>query len=644
MRQRDSRLTIDAKDDFLNLGGQSSIVNRESNEGDNIVGYGTWNALALMVGLLTMTGISASAADEKSHQAPTVPEAEAFIKKAEEQLLELNVLASRADWVKSTYITDDTEVLAAKANERAISAQVELAKQATRFDHLNLPPELARKMRLLKVSLVLPTPADPHKSAELTSVAARMEGTYGKGNWCPPGTDKCLDIEDLGRLMAASHDPKELRDAWVGWHQIGQPLRKDYARYVELANQGARELGFPDAGALWRSKYDMPPADFAREVDRLWEQVRPLYVQLHAYVRWKLREKYGDQVVPARGPIPAHLLGNMWAQTWEYTYPLLAPPNTGPGYDLTEILKRRHTDALGMVRYGEHFFTSLGFDRLPETFWERSMFVKPRDREVVCHASAWDVDFDQDLRVKMCIDITGEYFSIIHHELGHNYYQRAYRHQPFLFRDSANDGFHEAIGDTIALSITPEYLVKIGLLDKAPDPSQDLGLLLATALDKIAFLPFGLLIDQWRWKVFSGEITPQDYNRAWWALRLKYQGVAPPVPRSEEDFDPGAKYHIPANVPYTRYFLAYILQFQFHRALAKTAGCTEPLNRCSIYDSKEAGARLAKMLEMGQSRPWPDALEAITGQRQMDATAIRDYFAPLEKWLKEQNQGKPVGW
>jgi peptidyl-dipeptidase A len=590
--------------------------------------------------------MSASGADEtpSSQQPPTVEEAVAFIKNAEAQLLELNVLSSRADWVKSTYITDDTEILAAKADERAIAAQVELAKQATRFDRLELPADVARKMMLLKVSLVLPTPADPKASAELTEIASRMEGTYGKGKWCPPGKDKCLDIEDLTRLMATSRDPNELRDAWVGWHQIARPMRKDFVRYVELSNQGARELGFQDTGTLWRSKYDMPPDDFSKELDRLWEQVSPLYVQLHAYVRWKLREKYGDQVVPANGPLPADLLGNLWAQSWENIYPLVAPPNADPGYDLTQILKSRNTDALGMVRYGEHFFTSLGFAPLPPTFWERSMFVKPRDREVVCHASAWDVDFVQDLRVKMCIDITAEYFSTIHHELGHNFYQRAYSDQPYLFRDSANDGFHEAIGDTIALSITPPYLVKLGLLDQAPDPSKDLGLLLQRALEKIAFLPFGLLIDQWRWKVFSGQITPQEYNRAWWDLRLKYQGVAAPAPRSEEDFDPGAKYHVPANVPYTRYFLAEILQFQFHRALAKTAGCTEPLNRCSIYENQEAGARLAKMLEMGASRPWPDALEALTGQRQMDATAIRDYFAPLEKWLKEQNQSKPVGW
>ncbi len=577
-------------------------------------------------------------------KAPTVAEARAFVEKAEERLLEANVEAGRADWVKSTYITDDTEALAAKADERAINAQVELAKASTRFDRLPLPSDLARKLTLLKISLTLATPADPKASEELTRIVSGMEGVYGKGKWCPPGSDKCLDIEDLSRLMANSRDPNELRDAWVGWHRISPPMRPDFARYVALANQGARELGFADTGTLWRSKYDMPPDAFAREMDRLWQQVRPLYLQLHAYVRNRLREKYGEDVVSDAGPIPAHLLGNMWAQSWENIYPLVAPPNADPGYDLTEILKSRNTDSQQMVRYGESFFTSLGFASLPETFWQRSLFTKPRDREVVCHASAWDVDFLDDLRVKMCIDITAEYFSTIHHELGHNFYQRAYNRQPYLFRDSANDGFHEAIGDTIALSITPEYLVKIGLLDKAPDPSKDVGLLLNQALDKIAFLPFGLLIDQWRWKVFSGEVPPGKYNEAWWALRRKYQGVAPPVARNEQDFDPGAKYHVAANVPYARYCLADILQFQFHRALARAAGCTTPLHRCSIYGNKEAGRRLNAMLEMGQSRPWPDALEALTGERQMDATAIRDYFAPLEKWLEEQNRGKPVGW
>ncbi len=575
---------------------------------------------------------------------PTVQEAKKFLDDAEAKVLVLGVESNRADWVRANFITFDTELLSASADERAIAEGVRLAKAATRFDHLKLPPDMARKMMLLKLGLTLAAPADPTLSAEVTRIGASLEGTYGKGKYCPAGGKPCLDIEDITRLMASSGNAKELLDAWRGWHSISPPMRKDFARFVELSNQGARELGFKDTGAMWRAKYDMAPDDFAKELDRLWDQVRPLYVSLHAYVRWKLREKYGVGVIPEKGPIPAHLLGNIWAQDWTNVYKVVAPAGADPGYDLTEILKSRRTDALKMVHYGEDFFKSLGFPALPQTFWERSLFVKPRDRDVVCHASAWDLDMVDDLRLKVCIDITAEDFNTVHHELGHNFYQRAYDKQPVLFRDSANDGFHEAIGDTIALSVTPEYLVKLGFIKKAPDASKDLGLLLNKALEKIAFLPFGLMIDQWRWKVFSGEIPPGKYNQAWWDLRLKYQGLARPAPGSESDFDPGAKYHVAANVPYMRYFLADILQFQFHRSLSKIAGCTSPLNRCSIYGNHEAGNRLNAMLEMGESRPWQDALETLTGQRQMDATAIRDYFAPLQKWLDEQNRGKPIGW
>jgi peptidyl-dipeptidase A len=573
----------------------------------------------------------------------TPEDARKFTEDAERNLLALNIDSGRADWIKSTYITDDTEAIDAKLDERAINAQVAYAKDATRFAGLNLDPPTARKLQLLKTSLTLATPKDPKESEELTRITASLEGTYGKGKYCPNGPQSCQDIEQLTKVMAESRDSRQLLDAWTGWHAISRPMRQDFARYVELANKGAKELGFQDNGAMWRSKYDMPPDDFAKELDRLWDQVRPLYLSLHAYVRSRLHQKYGD-LVPAGGPIPAHLLGNLWAQDWSNIYPLVAPPSADPGYDLTALLKKKNTDYKQMVKYGEGFFLSLGFAPLPPTFWERSLFLKPPDRDVVCHASAWDVDFANDVRLKMCIQITCEDFLTIHHELGHNFYQRAYSHQPYLFRDSANDGFHEAIGDTIALSVTPDYLVRLGLLDKAPDTSKDIGLLLHKALEKVAFLPFGLLIDQWRWKVFSGEIPPDKYNRTWWDLRRKYQGIAPPVERTESDFDAGAKYHVAANVPYMRYFLADILQFQFHRALSQTAGCTGPLNRCSIYDNKAAGAKLNSMLEMGLSQPWQDALQKIAATREMDATAIVDYFAPLKKWLDEQNQGKPLGW
>ncbi len=589
--------------------------------------------------LAALCAAMAFAADPKA----TPEEARKFIRDAEQKLLTLSVDAARADWIKSTYITDDTEALAAQMDERAIAATVVYAKQATRFDGLKLDAETARKLKLLKLSLTIATPSDPKESEELTRIVSAMEGTYGKGKYCPSGPASCKDLEALSRIISESRDPKALQEAWTGWHAIAKPIRKDFVRYVELANKGARQLGFKDNGAMWRSKYDMTPDEFARELDRLWEQVKPLYLSLHAYVRNRLREKYGD-AVPAKGAIPADLLGNMWAQDWSNIYPLLAPKNAEAGYDLTALLKQKNTDWKQMVKYGESFFGSLGFAPLPQTFWERSLFLKPKDRDVVCHASAWDVDNVEDLRLKVCLQINEEDFLTVHHELGHNFYQRAYSKLDPSFRDSANDGFHEAVGDTIALSITPEYLVKIGLLDRAPDPSKDIGLLLHKALEKIAFLPFGLVIDQWRWKVFSGEIPPEKYNEAWWQLRQKYQGIAPPVDRSESDFDPAAKYHVAGNVPYMRYFLADILQFQFHRSLSQAAGCTGPLNRCSIYGNQAAGAKLNAMLAMGQSRPWQEALEKISGTRQMDATAIRDYFAPLQKWLDEQNQGKPVGW
>jgi peptidyl-dipeptidase A len=576
--------------------------------------------------------------------APTVAEAEAFITLAEATMLELGIQANRAAWVQSNFITEDTQMLAAKAAEHAIAAAVRFANEATRFDGVELAPDLRRRFDLLKLALTAPAPSDPAKTAELAQIAARLEATYGEGKYCPE-PNRCLDLGQLSNIIATSRDPKALLEAWTGWRTISPPMRSEYQRFVELSNEGARELGFADTGAMWRSKYDMPADAFAAETDRLWEQVRPLYESLHCYVRSRLAAHYGTAVVPPGRPIPAHLLGNMWAQEWSNVYELVAPKNLpGPGYDLTSLLQKKKVDAVEMTRQGERFFTSLGLDPLPQTFWERSLFVKPRDREVVCHASAWNVDEVDDLRIKMCIEINAEDFQTVHHELGHNFYQRAYNQLPYLFRNSANDGFHEALGDTVALSVTPEYLVRIGLLDKAPPVTNDTGLLLRQALDKVAFLPFGLLVDRWRWGVFSGETTPANYNEAWWQLRQRYQGVEAPVTRSENDFDPGAKFHIPGNTPYTRYFLAHILQFQFHRSLCEIAGYQGPLHRCTIYGNREAGDRLQAMMAMGQSRPWPDALEALTGQREMDATAIIDYFAPLKTWLDQQNTGRECGW
>ena len=602
-------------------------------------------ALAAIVAGSALIARAQTAPPAASPSGATAAEARQFLEDANRELLRLWIGASRAGWVQGTYITPDTEAMAAQANEAAVNAGTRYAKEARRFDGVTLPPQDRRQMDVLKNSLTMSAPPIPEEAEAMTRLVASMESTYGSGKYCPDNVtgDACLDIEEITKIMAESRNPERLRDVWEGWHTISVPLKKDYAAFVTLSNKGAAALGYPDTGAMWRGKYDMPPDAFARELDRLWEQLRPLYLSLHTYVRSRLHEKYGA-AVPERGPIPAHLLGNLWQQDWTNIYDVVAPAGVPPAFSLTDRLVARKMEPVEMVKVGERFFTSLGFEPLPKTFWDRSMFTKPRDREVVCHASAWDIDAVDDVRIRMCIDVNDEDFTTIHHELGHNFYQRAYGTLPMILRDSANDGFHEAVGDTLALSVTPEYLVKIGLLESAPDASADMGLLLKSALERLAFLPFGLLVDQWRWQVFSGKIAPSDYNRAWWDLKLRYQGVAPASARGDAFFDPGAKYHVPANTPYSRYFLARILQFQFHRALAREAGCTTPLHRCSIYGSRQAGQRLKAMLEMGASKPWPDALEALTGERQMDAGAMADYFAPLKTWLDEQNRGKPSGW
>ncbi len=573
----------------------------------------------------------------------TPEQVRAFVADVDKRLRELWVASSRAEWQKNTNITDETEVAAAKANEAVMAYLGEAIKQARRYDGIPVDVDTARQLHLLELATTLPAPEDATKREELARLAAKMEGIYGKGKFCQGET--CQDIGALSDVLADSRDHDALLRAWQGWHGISREIRPLYQRYVELANEGARNIGYADLGELWRSSYDMSPQAFEQETERLWGLVKPLYDQLHCYVRAELSKKYGKDKVSETGAIPAHLLGNMWAQDWSNVYQLVEPYKGEASLDVTAALKKNKYDEIKLVKLGESFFTSLGMDPLPQTFWERSMFKKPSDREVVCHASAWDVEYNDDLRIKMCIKINHEELVTIHHELGHDYYFHHYYKLPVLYQSGAHDGFHEAIGDALALSVTPEYLVKVGVLRKVSNNEKGLvNKQMQDALSKIAFLPFGKLIDQWRWNVFAGKITSDEYNASWWQLRHEVQGVDAPIPRSEQDFDPGAKYHIPANIPYMRYFLARILQFQFHAALCEAAGHQGPLHTCSIHGNKEAGKRLANMLSLGASKPWPDALEALTGQREMNASALLGYFEPLAGWLAKQNEGRTCGW
>ncbi len=599
------------------------------------------------IAIVALTAACATAPSAPSEpataQAPTAVQAQAYVEAAERELAGLADNENHTAWVYETYINHDTEWLLQRVAAAGTEARVRLASGAAQFQGLELPAELRRKIDLLRLSLTLPAPARAGAADELAQITTKLSSTYSTGRIDYQGAQVSLD--ELETLMGTVRDPARLEEMWTEWHAVATPMAGDYAHMVEIANEGAEGLGFPNVGDYWLSNYDMPADQMEHEVERLWGQMQPFYEQLHCFVRARLSARYGETVQSLDQPIRADLLGNMWAQEWGNIADIVAPP-TRQTVDVTRLLQRQRYDARRMVETGERFYTSLGLPELPDTFWERSQLTRPRDRDVVCHASAWDLDSRDDVRIKMCIQVDADNFQTVHHELGHNYYQRAYQRQPFLFQNGAHDGFHEAIGDFIALNATPDYLVRIGLLrqSQVPGPAADNALLLRQALDKIAFLPFAITVDQWRWRVFRGQITPANYNSAWWELRTRYQGIRPPNTRPADAFDPGAKYHIANNVPYLRYFLARVLQFQFYEAACRQAGWEGPLHRCTVYGNAEVGERFNAMMEMGASRPWPDALEAFTGTRQMDGGAMVRYFTPLMTWLQEQNRGRTCGW
>ena len=608
------------------------------------------SAIALTIAVASCAAPKETLAETTPVTAATVAEdtvvadATAFMARAESQLSDMSDEASIIFWNQATNITDETNAAAAEVGARYTKLAVSLANESKQFNLADLPPELARKMTRLRAGITIPAPSTEGAAEELAKITTGLDATYGTGTFNYKGKD--LTLDELSTIIETSRDPEELKAVWEGWRTVSPAMKDDYARMVEIANEGARELGYPSLDQMWLSNYDMPPEEMEAEVDRLWGQVEPLYKELHCYARNRLNAQYGDDIQPKTGPIRADLLGNMWAQDWSGIYDVVKTDTPGPSYNLTARLVEKGYDPLKMVKTGEGFFTSLGLAPLPATFWERSMITRPEGREVVCHASAWDLDNKEDVRIKMCTEVNEEDFDTVHHELGHNFYQRAYMDQDFIYKDGAHDGFHEAIGDFIGLSITPEYLKQIGLIDESemPPADADTALLLNVALKKVAFLPFALTVDGWRWDVLSGKTAPEDYNEAWWAKRLELQGIVPPGERPADAFDPGAKYHIPGNTPYLRYFLSYVMQFQFHKAACEQAGWEGPLHRCSIYNNKDVGERFNAMMEMGASKPWPDALESFTGTREMDGSAIVEYFDPLMVYLKQENADQSCGW
>ncbi len=629
---------------------------------------------ALMLGCaIALAGCGGSDQKTAAGGKATAADADKFVADLNDDIRKMSPYWQSAAWLQQTYITDDSQLINSRANEEYLNWQSRRIEESKRFNGIEgMSADTARAIMLLK-NVSAPAPSDTALQGELAKILTKMDANYGAGKWCRT-PNECLNLDEIEKIIDdPTQTPEARAAAWKGWQETARPIRKDYQRFVELVNQGAKEMGFADAGEVWRGGYDMTPAEFSAETERLWAQVKPLYNELHCYVRTKLNAKYGDAVVPKNGTIPSHLLGNMWAQQWSNIYPLVEPYKGIASLDVTSALKKqrealfaelRKTEktstpvefaevshkadvamSVKMARTAEDFYVSLGMPNLPESFWKKSMLTRPRDRDVVCHASAWDLNMEGDVRIKQCIEPTEDQLTTIHHELGHIYYDLMYNPLPPMFQGAAHDGFHEAIGDTITLSLTPTHLNKIGLVPaQKPDPKAVINSQMKWALDKIVFLPWGKLVDQWRWKVFSGEIKPDQYNGGWWKLREEYQGVSAPVARTEEDFDPGAKYHIPGNTPYTRYFLSFILQFQFQKALCEAAGFKGPLNECDIYGNKAAGAKYMAMLQAGASKPWPETLQKLTGGKAMDGSALIEYFTPLMGYLKEQNQGQSCGW
>ncbi len=583
-----------------------------------------------------------------SEQIDRNKEIEDFLNNIEEENKNDGPVIYSASWISSNFITYDSQKVIADYGTRYTLKSLERSREASAFDDVSTSAENRRMLNILKSSFVMPPPLNKELASELSSITTSLEAMYGSGEHCYED-GSCYDLEAFESIIDNSRDPEELLKAWQGWHEIGKPMKSMYMRMVDIGNQGSKDLGYQGLSDLWFSKYDMPADEFLNETDRVWEEVKPLYEALHCHVRAKLNEHYGDNVVPESGPLPVHLLGNMWGQSWSNIYDLVYTEESQQNsVDVTKIIEEKGLNEIEMVEYAEDFFLSIGFDPLPDTFWERSLFVKPRDRSVVCHASAWNLDpANNDLRIKMCIEKNEEDFVTIHHELGHIFYYQAYNHLPTLFQGGANDGFHEAFGDLLTLSITPDYLTQIDFIteEQASVAKEDpIGLLMKQALDGVVVVPWALMLDKWRSGVFNGEIDETNLNSSWWKLREYYQGINTSTERSEDYFDPGAKYHIPGNTPYTRYYLARIMQYQFHEALCNEIEFDGLLHECSIYGSEKAGDKIISTMAMGESLPWQDAFENLTGSRKLSGKSILNYYAPLKDWLDEQNENRTCGW
>jgi len=581
--------------------------------------------------------------------------ATAFVEDAEKQLEADAIEATFASWNYESNITDHNQQISLAAAKKSGLLVKKLGKEAQAFDLTQVKNEdVKRKLKLMRN---LGTSALPEaKLGRFNQLVSDMGSTYSKAKVTKRGGSDLWSLEpELTEIMASSRDPDELQYYWEQWREkSGKMIKGNYHEYIDLYNEAAKLNGFSDASMMKVDPYESKT--FIQEMEDTWQGLKPLYEKLHAYVRNKLAAQYPGKVQPG-GALPAHLLGNMWAQQWNNIGDILKPYPSKPNLNVTGAMISQGWNQKKMFEKAEEFFTSMGLKPMPQEFWEGSILQKPEDgRDLTCHASAWDFYNGKDYRIKQCTRVNQEDFITVNHEMGHIQYYLQYSGQSYFYRTGANPGFHEGVADILSLAVgTAEYFQRLGLVGEEVDVADEetnINILFDMALERIAFLPFGYLVDKFRWDVYSGVTSKEEMNCHWWKLRNQIQGLEPPSKRSKDHFDPGAKYHVAGDVGYVRYFTAFIYEFQFYRAMCLQSGRyvpgdpKKPLHRCNFYGSVEAGDKLKEMLVLGASRPWKEAMMKMTGQPEMSTKAIREYFEPLEKWLDEQNSaaGVSVGW
>lgn len=582
--------------------------------------------------------------------------AEDFVSEMDRELrLWRRDLASR-QWQLDTNVTADSKVKLDELRGQFLAWRARRVKVAAKFNLAMTPSHVSRQVQQFLVS---GAPNDPAVGKRMAVLQTRMLSSYTFASSRRFSSVTSSVCGEAGDVMSRSRDPEVLRDAWISWRddvsREGQ-MREDYREFVQLANTGARDNGYSDYGHFWRQSQFFQTPDIDRQVASLWRETRPLYVQLHAYIRRKLRQQYGSDVIGESGTIPAHLLGDMWAQDWSNIFDLADPFPTSATPEVTTSGDDVISDVTERLQAAEAYFLQVGLRPLPHDFWNTSMLVKPQDRLVNCHAQAFDMYRPGQFRVKMCACASESSLRRFYHELGHVQYAMAYTDQPTIFREPANAALAETVGDVIQIAAANEaWLDEEGRSHECDIPTHadvttrqehDIRHLLRQALRTVAFLPFGLLVDRWRYDVMAGYVTPRQYNAHWWHLRHKYQGVKPPVPRSERDFDAGSKYHIPAHRPYLGYFVSTSLQFQVLESLCRGIDHKGPLHTCRLSTSRKATWPLRNLMSAGSSQPWQDLLQDFTGSRTVSARALVNYFRPLQRWLEADNRkhGERTGW